>query len=164
MENLIKQLKTLKNIHPSKAFAERSKFLIFIKPEPRIFSSSVASLLNHYVSYINLTRSLAFLTSAIVIAILISNSMPSNNMALAGLVDSKLEEEMQVLNTEIKSPALDYYTDSDKVIETALKEISEDSANHLNSRLLQKEAKELIIEDPINKKIDNLLDGIIDNE
>lgn len=149
MNELIKQLKRLKNIEPNEAFTRRSKFLILQNQKPEISVSLLANFWN-----------IALTLGTLGILIIISGSVTSRNLALAGLVDTKLQEEMNFLSKKIEEPSINYYTNSNQVVVKALDEISYDKTNHLNARILEKEIKELNIENPINNKIDGLLDNL----
>lgn len=149
-EEIIKKLKLLKSIEPDEAFIKRSGYLL-LGSNQNIQSPKIS-----WVSFWNLSLALGTLA----LLIIIQGAIVPQNLALAGLVDTKLQEEMNYLNKGIEEPALGYYTNSNKVVVNALDEISKDTTSHLNNRLLEKEAKEFNIESPVNNKIDGLLDEV----
>lgn len=152
--NPIKELRKLKNIRPEEIFIKRSKFLILqIEPQTKRVPS-FHELIESWSSLFNI----AFTFGVIMLLVIATNNLNKKNIAFAGLVDTKLQEEMTHLTKGIEEPSLIYYTESNRAVSKALDEIEKDKNNHLNERVLQNEIKELKIENPINSKIDNLLE------
>lgn len=155
MQDLIKQLKLLKGIEPSKAFSSRLKSLLLdAHDDSAIMETPVIA--GNIWSFWKMTLAMA----SILVLVVVNHFIAPQNLALAGLIDSKLNDEINQINTEIERPALDYYTNSNKVVASALDAISKDKVSHLNSSLLQKEAGNLNLENPVNKNIDSMLNDL----
>src|SRR3989344_7227460 len=137
--NLYKELRKLKRIEPNETFAKRSKFLILNCPQIAQNPWATRPVLDWTAIF-----NIAFTFGVVVLLIVLTQS-GSKNLALAGLVDENLQEEMAFLTKGIEEPTLTYYTNSNKAVSYALDEIEKDKTNHLNERVLEKEIKELRI-------------------
>ena len=116
-------LKKLKNIEPDREFKERSRALILNSPQasfhPRIFQRFLEMV--QYSAAFSLTAVLVFL---ILGGLSILNQRFLSPAILSSLDQKNLNEEEQNLDIQIQLSQADYYADSAKKIEVALKETS----------------------------------------
>ncbi len=153
---LIEQLKRLKTIEPDPIFKERGRVLILARTKklaPRFrFSLPI------------LTWSGVFAAVVIILTIATAD-LAKPKEALSSSFDSKkLNEEFSNLNVNIQLNEIKYQQNVNQTINSALTEISQTQAKHLNQSILQKEASDLDFSSETQSKsqqIDQLLDNVL---
>lgn len=147
-DKIIEQLKTLKKVKPDDHFKENTRRMILAtdKEQPTIT--------NYFPSW--------GLAGAFALVLLVTGTIfvitPSTQVN--SFDTEELQSEFQNLNIEIEQ--ISYTQETSKTIASALNEISNTKANHLNKSILEKEQNSLEeINGSDSKNINQMLNKII---
>lgn len=150
-DNIIKQLKGLREMEPGGAFAASSRqailatrqgfpFHIFFQP---VYAGSFAALI-----------------LAVTLSLLLFSGRGSS--AYASLDMDDLQTELEELTISIKLDEIAYSESVNETVALALQEISNDGdVRHLNTNLLEAEQEMLKLDSQDGGKIDALLDTVL---
>ena len=191
MENIIKQLKEIRDIQPDAEYGQRSKLVILaapvspkakpifqivenileilkkigqIQPDAEYSRLSKLAILNASVASKKrpfFNWQLAF-TMAELLLILISGALINDSRPTAPNLNAQaLKTEFQNLSINIQLAKIEYSQNVDEAVSLALKEITDKQTDHLNPIILESEQNKLNSESSNNKDIDNLLNQLL---
>jgi hypothetical protein len=147
-EHIIKQLKQLKTIAPDAAFVSRSRELILNALPARKNRFAVIFAWSGAAALMVLIAGFSYIVSA-------------PTMALSSsLNETKINDEINSLSTGIEVQQITYEQKVNQTVASALHEVGETKANHINTSLLTKEAGEINKGSDIytSEEVDALLD------
>ena len=191
MENIIKQLKEIRDIQPDAEYGQRSKLVILaapvfpkakpifqiveniieilkkirqIQPDAEYGRLSKLAILNASVAPKKrpfFNWQLAF-TMAGLLLILISGALINDSRPTAPNLNAQaLKMEFQNLSINIQLAKIEYSQNVDEAVSLALKEITDKQTDHLNPIILESEQNKLNPEYSNSKDIDNLLNQLL---
>ena len=191
MENIIKQLKEIRDIQPDAEYGQRSKLVILaapvfpkakpifqiveniieilkkirqIQPDAEYGRLSKLAILNASVAPKKrpfFNWQLAF-TMAELLLILISGALINDSRPTAPNLNAQaLKMEFQNLSINIQLAKIEYSQNVDEAVSLALKEITDKQTDHLNPIILESEQNKLNPEYSNSKDIDNLLNQLL---
>ncbi|OGG42322.1 hypothetical protein A3I34_01760 [Candidatus Jorgensenbacteria bacterium RIFCSPLOWO2_02_FULL_45_12] len=106
------------------------------------------------------TLSLAGAAFTVVAGILMFS--PSQNMAIASLESAAINEELKSLSINIQLKDISYSNNADSIISSAITEIGNTDARHMNPAVLKNEEEDMISEyTDKSEEIDKLFNEIL---
>lgn len=114
MEKLIQQLQKFKTLEPKSEFKDRSRVLILNSPQNHPPAISIASFLFSRYQFALLAALFLLLAASL-------SYFGGQKPALASLDQNSLEDEVESFDFDIKLSQAEYYADSVKQMEVALK-------------------------------------------
>lgn len=148
--SIIKEIKLLKEVKPDPAFVERARNLVLTaKPHLRLVPS--------WATGVALVAVILILIGS---GILFSSGNPSISSSLK---KDSLVEEFNKMDINLQIDEITYSQDIHKTIASALTEISDSKANHMNPSILEAEKKYIddLSQNGNEEEINNLLNRVI---
>ncbi len=159
--DIIQKLNKLKNLEPDKKFTAycRNQILETITPKTKMGGLNWAWPIQiHWPAF-----AWAGAITTLILVVFASYSVNrSNNILNATSFDSsKLNKEFNDLTINIQLDEISYQQIVNQTIASALTEISENKIKHLNTSVLEKEQKNMLLDNPNEDQIDELLKKIM---
>jgi len=152
------KIKLLKCITPSSKFTEDLRAALLNRTQTDTVSTRF-SIRERVASGLTIVLASAFVVLLVAGGTYIQKySIP---LLLPGLHEGSISSEFDDLNIQIKLAEAKYYSESPEAVSMILSESGNNSPNHLNNVLIQKESRILDIEDPTNDKIDDVLNQLL---
>jgi len=156
MEQIISQLKKLQNIKPNTDYKNKSKLLIL-----ETYNQTSFTRFNEIFKF-----SLALsLTASFLLLIIGGVNYLENSplpLTITGLNIKTLEAEAKNLKLDITISEIEKYEVNQDNLSIALSQAITDNPIQFESIVLNKETKDVNLNDPVNKDIDNALQKILE--
>ena len=156
--SIIKKIKQLKHITPRARFAEDLKNILLSNLQQPIPAARF-SIRESLTSGVTIALAAAFVVLLVVGGTYFEKF--TGPLFLPGLHEEGLSNELDNLNIQIKLTEAEYYQDAPASVSTILNETGNNTPNHLNNTLIQKESRILDVENPTNQKIDDTLNQLL---
>jgi len=157
-EPIVNKIKLLKGIKPEGRYKDNLKNVLLSnlqQPIERPRFSLRESLASGFTM---------LLASAFVLLLFVGGNYLqklATPLFLPGLHQEGLISELDDLDIQIKIAEAKYYNEAPSAVSTILNETGNNTTNHLNGKLIQKEDNFLEIKDPTNPKIDDVLNQLL---
>jgi len=157
-DKFTKKIKLLNSIAPSARFTEDLRGILFSQTQSTAVSARF-SIRESLASGLTIALGSAFVVLMIAGGSYLQKySVP---VLLPGLHEESISSEFENLDIQIKLAEARYYSESPESVSLILNESGNNTPNHLNNSLIQKESRILDIEDPTNEKIDDVLNQLL---
>lgn len=160
MNNIKSQLKRLKTIEPDRDFAIRAKYAVLSSAHSAHRSSFAFpqfSFARNSVAWVGAGLSAALL----LVAIILPFAFPKPSLS-ASLSPEDLINEYGSLPINIQLKEIKYDQTVNQTISSAITEVSDTKTKHLNSDIINSEAKNASLNDASStKNVENLLNQVI---